>query len=361
MCPQTVSQSDRSFPVSEVLTLDSKEQECTSSGCVKKTITQHVFCENTGQTSPSTMMSEPSGDTTSNTSTSSQVDSPVRMYHSQGTEKVSTAKGRVSFLNSCVSFAKLDLNTLQWKTSQRSLTMDSTVYSKKWPWSGMMRNGILYPRHPSGRHIHGTEYSSSEYGETFPTPCVADGYTDKMKSSQQRGGGNTHSLCPEQSKSIQEILPNAKSKRGECWQAREQRLDPQCQERVLGWSHSRAVRGGEDLLPYSDSSRTGQCILIGDSVPHGGNHCEAIGRKSPKDPVRGSPLRGSDNIFTRSPVDCGYWNTESGVRRVVDGVPHRMDRLRCLGNAVVPQVGEHIGRLIVEFHDRRGGEINGIL
>lgn len=32
-----------------------------------------------------------------------------------------------------------------------------------------------------------------------------------------------------------------------------------------------------------------------------------------------------------------FWKTEPCVGRVADGVPHRVDRIRCLGNAVVPQ------------------------
>lgn len=40
------------------------------------------------------------------------------------------------------------------------------------------------------------------------------------------------------------------------------------------------------------------------------------------------------------------WHSEPGVGRVADGVPNRMDRLRALGNAVVPQIPEIIGRII---------------
>ena len=43
-----------------------------------------------------------------------------------------------------------------------------------------------------------------------------------------------------------------------------------------------------------------------------------------------------------------YWSTEPDVGRVAHGIPNRVDRLRCLGNAVVPQIVELIGRAILE-------------
>lgn len=42
------------------------------------------------------------------------------------------------------------------------------------------------------------------------------------------------------------------------------------------------------------------------------------------------------------------WSPEPNVGRVANGVPGRVDRLRCLGNAVVPQIPELIGRAILE-------------
>jgi len=49
------------------------------------------------------------------------------------------------------------------------------------------------------------------------------------------------------------------------------------------------------------------------------------------------------------------WLTEPRMGRVVHGVPNRVDRLGALGNAVVPQVAEWIGRRIVEVEAMEDG------
>jgi DNA (cytosine-5)-methyltransferase 1 len=50
----------------------------------------------------------------------------------------------------------------------------------------------------------------------------------------------------------------------------------------------------------------------------------------------------------KSGLSSDWWAAEPDVGRVAHGVPARVDRLRCLGNAVVPQIVEVIGRAIVE-------------
>ena len=59
----------------------------------------------------------------------------------------------------------------------------------------------------------------------------------------------------------------------------------------------------------------------------------------------------------RNKLECsrlqtrGYWDFEPNVGRVANGIPNRVDRLRGLGNAIVPQIAYQIGKAIMEAED----------
>ena len=76
-----------------------------------------------------------------------------------------------------------------------------------------------------------------------------------------------------------------------------------------------------------------------------GHRCEhEHGQRKEPDSVIGLSRelrRGSGNEH------ANHWATEPDVGRVAHGIPKRVDRLRGLGNAVVPQVAEFLGRQIM--------------
>ena len=51
-------------------------------------------------------------------------------------------------------------------------------------------------------------------------------------------------------------------------------------------------------------------------------------------------------------LEAGWWLTEPDVGRVAHGVPARVDRLRSLGNAVVPQIAEWLGERVMAWRRR---------
>jgi DNA (cytosine-5)-methyltransferase 1 len=63
-------------------------------------------------------------------------------------------------------------------------------------------------------------------------------------------------------------------------------------------------------------------------------------------PVRPAETGGAGPLG--EPARSGWWELEPDVGRVAHGIPSRVDRLRALGNALVPQIAEWLGRRILD-------------
>lgn len=57
----------------------------------------------------------------------------------------------------------------------------------------------------------------------------------------------------------------------------------------------------------------------------------------------------------------GWWSTEPAVGRVAHGIPHRVDRLRGLGNAIVPQIATFLGERILAYDQSRTSQAGTVL
>lgn len=72
--------------------------------------------------------------------------------------------------------------------------------------------------------------------------------------------------------------------------------------------------------------------------------------------LHGEPLRAIHEEASRYapiPRTRGHWrHTPAGVFRVANGFPYRTHRLRAAGNAVVPQVAQFVGTMILQAAER---------
>ena len=85
-------------------------------------------------------------------------------------------------------------------------------------------------------------------------------------------------------------------------------------------------------------------------------HAKGVGVERSRPNRKQEPLLQTIKRLLRrdySGVRAEVWGAEPGVDRVADGVPRRMDRLKGLGNAVVPQIPELIGHAIISHAKSR--------
>ena len=59
-----------------------------------------------------------------------------------------------------------------------------------------------------------------------------------------------------------------------------------------------------------------------------------------------------EKYIARCNKSAEQWAVEPNVGRVANGVPNRVDRLKTLGNAVVPQVAYKVARMIYEYTEK---------
>lgn len=128
---------------------------------------------------------------------------------------------------------------------------------------------------------------------------------------------------------------------------------PHIRERVFIVAHAKYGRVEERRRTSSPFSRRGE--RTGIHAAHksrGGEQAESVfANASFKDDWQDTAFanKGQKSEPRKGVIGrFGSWLPEPAVGRVVHGVPNRMDRIRGLGNAVVPQVAEFIGQRIVE-------------
>lgn len=136
---------------------------------------------------------------------------------------------------------------------------------------------------------------------------------------------------------------------------------------IIGRNVSDAVveRFGTDTVQRGDAAESGRetfdkAIHIGRMQSDGvcGGISDTAGIELGKQREQGhssKTSRGRNDHPRREKEDdfLEWWKTEPDVGRVADGVPHRVERLRCLGNAVVPQQVYPIFKAIAEAEEQQ--------
>ena len=115
---------------------------------------------------------------------------------------------------------------------------------------------------------------------------------------------------------------------------------PHRRDRVWIVAHSQGTGQSPEPERRQDSGKGGQEIALADTQREGLEGADTEG-----DSCRG----GQPCEYRKGEWQTDWWAVEPELGRVAYGIPNRVDRLKCLGNAIVPQVAFEIIRVIKEL------------
>jgi hypothetical protein len=266
-----------------------------------------------------------------------------------------------------------------WRTSQASLfdlTMDgkhmAAPWLESWPKQGMTRNGALYPLPTQERHI------SETGGGSWPTPDTMN-HRDGANMRSAAHGRHAMSLhhAVEAAKTgkwpTRWMTPNtmdslpAKSQKAldhEHETARPGASNPNNLRDQVAVSEGQTMwptpRGeGTRVIENPETARARMDRLKAEGRQTGGiRNLEAEARMLPTpNEADGSlspdwvswlmglpvgwtslePLPREEYLdWVQAQMDGTWWQEERGLPRIATGIPDRVDRLKCLGNGIVP-------------------------
>lgn len=127
------------------------------------------------------------------------------------------------------------------------------------------------------------------------------------------------------------------------------RAESEGQQRQTG-----IANGGYDVS-YSDTIRCGMWGLERERIQRSDTPCNETNSGSENvadthsDRLEEPRMQRLSQESGVSTPDFGWWPAEPNVGRVANGIPSRVDRLKCLGNAVVPQQFSPFFRYIAEI------------
>lgn len=106
-------------------------------------------------------------------------------------------------------------------------------------------------------------------------------------------------------------------------------------------------KGSRIQIDHNRNRRTDGTSSDSESIS---DHECKVNRKNSKEnrKRRGVKFRGRDSLSSHKKNYWSRYEAPSALCRVDDGVPDRIHRLRALGNAIVPQCSQYIGKMILK-------------